>query len=133
MIHVYWLENHKRFSQRVQSIHSEMQVRGDVLCTSFFVLGELLVGPLRTGDTIAADLIERYLRSPAVTNLDLSPRAARIFAELRAHHGVKSVDALHLAVAAAAGVDVFLTNDHRLQKVLLPGISFIAALDTPLY
>lgn len=133
MVHVYWLEDHRSLSRRVQSIHAAMQIRGDVLCTSHFVLGELLVGPLRVGDVTATALIEQYFRSPAVTNLDLTSRAARIFAELRAHNGIKPVDALHLGVAAAAGVDVFLTNDHRLQKVIVPGISFIAAMDSPLF
>ena len=133
MVHAYWFEDHKKLSQRVQYIHSSMEKRGDVLCSTLFVLGELLVGPLRTGDVTAAGLIEQYFRSPAVTMLSFTPRAARLFAELRAHQGLKSVDALHLATSAAAGVDIFLTNDHRLQKIVVPGISFIAAIDAPLF
>jgi predicted nucleic acid-binding protein len=133
MVHAYWLEDHKKLSQQVQLIHSRMESRGDVLCSSLLVLAELLVGPLRTGDAAAADLIEQYFRSPAVTLLSFTPRAARLFAELRARQGLKPVDALHLSLAAAAGVDIFLTNDHRLQKIIVPGISFIAAIDAPLF
>ena len=132
MVHAYWFENNKNFGGRVQGIHSAMQRRGDVLCSSLLVLGELLVGPLRTGDQPSSDLIERYFRSPAIMMLDFSPRAARIFAELRAQQQLKPVDALHLAVAASSGVDIFLTNDHRLQKAVVPGISFIVGLDAPL-
>ena len=40
--------------------------------------------------------------------------------ELRARHGVRTPDALHLAAAVASGCDVFLTNDLRLAHV--PGI-----------
>ena len=133
MIHAYWLEDHKKLSHRVQHIHQEMARCGDTLCSSLFVLGELLVGPMRTGDIAATDLIEQYFYSPAVTLLPHSSKSVRIFAQLRTQQGVKSLDAIHLAMAAAAGVDLFLTNDHRLQKLVVPGISFIASLDTNLF
>ncbi|HEY7838794.1 MAG TPA: hypothetical protein VIC54_09360 [Terriglobales bacterium] len=42
-------------------------------------------------------------------------------------------DALHLAIAATAGVNLFLTNDRRLHRLKVPGIDFIAGLDTNLY
>jgi predicted nucleic acid-binding protein len=60
-------------------------------------------------------------------------QAASVFAQLRAQSGVKALDALHLAVAATAGVDLFLTNDRRLQKLVVPGIQFITSLDTDLF
>ena len=37
---------------------------------------------------------------------------------------------LHLACAAEARVDLFLTHDKRLAKKIIPGIQFIATLDT---
>jgi len=42
-------------------------------------------------------------------------------------------DALHLAIAATAGVNLSLTNDRRLHRLKIPGIDFIAGLDTNLY
>jgi predicted nucleic acid-binding protein len=133
MIHAYWLEDHRKLSHRIQKIHDTMVQRGDILCSSLFVLGELLVGPLRTLDLASADLIEQYFRSDAITLLPYTPQAVRTFAVLRAQHGVNSLDALHLAAAATAGVDLFLTNDRRLHKLIVPGISFIASLDTELF
>lgn len=133
MIFAYWLEGHQRYKSRIDTIHSQMIRRGDVLCSSTLVLAELLVGPLRTGDASAADGIERYFRSPEVTMLEFAPRTARVFAQLRAAEGLKPVDSFHLAVAASAGVDIFLTNDRRLHKVIVPGISFIGALEDPLF
>ena len=133
MIFAYWFEDHKKLSRRVEQIHEHMQRRGDVLCSSLFVLNEVLVGPMRTNDLAAADLIEQYFHSSAITLLPYPSRAVRIFAGLRAQQGIKSLDALHLATAAAAGIDLFLTNDHRLQKVAVHGISFIAALDSDLF
>jgi len=41
-------------------------------------------------------------------------------------------DAVHLACAASAGMDLFLTGDGDLQKLYVPGIQFIADYDNPL-
>lgn len=133
MIHAYWFEDHAKLSDRVQQIYEAMLQRGDILCSSSFVLGEVLVGPLKTQDPAAADLIQQFFESKEVTLLPFQPEAARIFAELRAYQGLKSLDALHLAVASSAGVDLFLTYDRRLNKLTVPGIKFIASLDTDLF
>jgi len=107
--------------------------RSDILCGSLFVLGELLVGPLKTCDTAAASGIQQFFDSDAVSMLSYTHQSARRFAELRANHGVKALDALHLSIAATAGVDLFLTHDRRLHKVVAPGLPFIAGLETDLF
>jgi predicted nucleic acid-binding protein len=38
-------------------------------------------------------------------------------------------DAIQLACAAAAGIDLFITNDDRLSKFHVQGIHFITGLD----
>jgi predicted nucleic acid-binding protein len=53
-----------------------------------------------------------------------------MFAEIRGRAGIISGDAIHLACAAEARVDLFLTHDKRLAKKIVPGIQFIATLDT---
>lgn len=133
MIHAYWLENHPKYGNRIKQIHDSMLQRGDTLCSSAFVLGEVLVGPLKTQALAAADLIQQFFESEQVMLLPFQPKAARTFAELRANHGLKSLDALHLAVAASAGVDLFLTYDRRLNKLVVPGINFIVSIDTDLF
>lgn len=133
MIHAYWFEDHKNLSDRVLQIHDTMLQRDDTLCSSIFVLSELLVGPLKTQDVAAADLIEQYFRSDAITLLPYTQQAVRLFARLRAQYSVKALDALHLTIAANAGVDLFLTHDRRLHKLLVPGLPFIASLETDLF
>jgi hypothetical protein len=44
--------------------------------------------------------------------------------------GTSPADAIHLASAAQAGTDLFLTNDKSLVGKIVPGIQFIAMLDT---
>lgn len=133
MIHAYWFEDNDALSLRVQDIYSTMQQRGDLLCSSVFVLSELLVGPLKEHNFAAADAIEQFFDSDAVSMIPYARRSVRTFAELRANHGVKALDALHLAIAASSGVDLFLTHDRRLHKLILPGLPFIASLDTDLF
>jgi predicted nucleic acid-binding protein len=133
MIHAYWFEDNDVLSLRVQQIYSMMQKRGDLLCSSVFVLSELLVGPLKDQNLEAIEAIEQFFDSDAITMLPYARQSARAFAELRANHGVKSLDALHLAIAASSGVDLFLTHDRRLHKLILPGLPFIASLDTDLF
>lgn len=133
MVFAYWFEDHATWGPRVERLLTKMERRGDVLCSSTMVLGELLVGPLKTGNQIAADSIERYFQSGAVHLLPYPQKVARTFAELRAEQGVKPLDALHLATAAASGVDAFVTNDRRLKNVVVPGISFIAMIESELF
>jgi predicted nucleic acid-binding protein len=133
MIHAYWFEDNDALSQRVQHIYSIMQKRGDLLCGSDIVLSELLVGPLKKQNLAAADAIEQFFDSDTIILLPYGRRSVRVFAQLRAYQGVKSLDALHLAIAASAGVDLFLTHDRRLHKLIVPGLPFIASLDTDLF
>jgi predicted nucleic acid-binding protein len=46
---------------------------------------------------------------------------------------VKALDAVHLSIAATSGVELFLTHDRRLHKVVVPGLPFIAGLETDLF
>ena len=133
MLYAYWLEGNGKYGNRVQQIHQTMLQRSDALCSSLFVLGELLVGPVKANDAAAATAIQQFFDSDAVTMLPYTSQAVRLFAELRAHHGVKALDALHLAIAATSGVDLFLTHDRRLHKVVVPGLPFIAGLETDLF
>lgn len=133
MLYAYWMEGNSRFGHRVQQIRETMLQRSDVLCSSLFVLGELLVGPLKTRDTDSVSRIENFFDSTAVSMLPYAAQSVRIFAELRASQGIKALDALHLSICATAGVDLFLTHDRRLHKVVVPGLPFVADLDTDLF
>lgn len=133
MLYAYWLEGNNKLSRRVEQIYRTMLQRSDALCSSLFVLGELMVGPVKANDPAAAAAIQQFFDSDGVTMLTYTAQTIRLFAELRANHGVKALDALHLSVAATSGVDLFLTHDRRLQKVVVPGLPFIAGLETDLF
>ncbi len=127
-VFIYLFEDYEPFSSMVDACWRRMVQRGDRLVTSAMTLGELLVKPTRVG---AASLIEQYdraIRSRAqVVNFDSA--VAWRYASLRATHRIRNADAIQLACAAHFGVDLFITNDHQLHRLNVPGIGFIAPLD----
>ncbi|MGH9527965.1 MAG: hypothetical protein ACRD2F_14900, partial [Terriglobales bacterium] len=60
-----------------------MQRRGDRLCTGAPAVGEALAGPVRSGDTAAADRVRMFFLRPEVSVLPFTMRAAERFAWVR--------------------------------------------------
>lgn len=133
MLFVYLLEDHPEHAARVDCISEAMDKRRDTLCTSVFTLGEVLIGPLKRGESDALSRVRQALRPPRVELLPFTAATAERFARIRAENRVSPADAIHLACAAEAGVDLFLTNDRRLPGLVIPGIQFIAGMDVSLF
>lgn len=133
MLFVYWLEDHPVHAARMDRIREWMEMRGDTLCTSAFTVGEVLTGLYRSGAIEAASRIREAFRSPRIELIPFTPDTADHYAAIRGNHRVSAADAIHLASAAQAGVDLFLTNDQRLRPLAIPGIHFIAGLDVKLF
>lgn len=132
MLFVYWLESNPQYAQQVQKINKRMEQRSDKLCTSIFAVGELLAGPRKTKDTEMERAIRKYFQTSAIEVLPFDTETAELYAQIRAEHNVSPADAIHLATAAQAHADLFLTNDRRLCRLNIPGIHFIAGIDTNL-
>jgi len=130
MLFVYWLEDHPSYGERVSQILSSMQMRGDALCTSSFTLGEILVGPYKARQDEIADRVRNLFRSPEISVLPFTAETADHYGRIRAQLHVSPADAIHLACAAEANTDLFLTNDDTLKGKIIPGIAFIAGLQT---
>lgn len=125
---IYLFEGYGSFSERVRDLRRVMLARGDQLLTSTLTLGEVLVKPLEQGDE---ELARKYEEAVAVTALMLpfDAKAARVYAALRGDRSLRAPDAIQLACAAAAGVDLFITNDARLHAKHVEGIQFIVPLE----
>ena len=112
---------------QVVALLERMLDRGDELVMSSLTLGELLVKPLRDGASSVADYYESVIRSRAQV-VPFDARAARRFAEITRDRAISAPDAIQLACAAVAGTDLFITNDERLSRKVIPSIQFIQAL-----
>ena len=126
---IYLIEDTGPRGARVSGIIERMSQRGDALLTSTLTLAEVLVKPLALGDILWAEKYERLLGAPGVTLVSFDRACARIFAQLRQDKTVKAPDAIQLSCAASAKCDLFITNDERLSRKLVPGIHFITSLD----
>ena len=125
---IYLFENRGPRSRRVAELRERMLERNDQLCTSTLTLGEVLVKPLEKSDEALRRRYEEAL-SQAVLLIPFDKAAAVTYAAIRRGRGIRPPDAIQLACAAQARVDLFLTNDDRLSRCRVPGVQFISSLD----
>ena len=126
---VYLLEDKGELTERVVSLRERMIERNDELLTSTLTLGEILVRPLEAGDETLARRYEQAITA-AATVIPFDPPAAYAFATVRRDRTIRPPDAIQLACASVAGVDMFITNDRRLNRKVVPGVHFIQSLAT---
>jgi predicted nucleic acid-binding protein len=115
---IYFVERNPVYVDRVREVVRRIAAGTIIGHTSVITLTEVLVQPLRQGNALLAQRYCRFLTRSR--NLVLDPihgSIAERAAELRARHGLRTPDALHLATALSSNCTVFLTNDIRLQRV----------------
>ena len=108
---IYWVEASSPLAQAAKSWVARQ--RDARLCVSPLVRLEVLVKPTRVGDAALVQVYEKVL-----SDQDWLPMGDDIYARaltLRAQHGLKTPDALHLATALHHGCTEFWTNDDRLK------------------
>ena len=121
---VYLLEDKGELTEQVVALRGRMVERSDELLTSTLTLGEILVRPVEAGDETLARRYEQSITA-AATVLPFDRAAAAAFAGIRRDRSIAPPDAIQLACASVAGVDMFITNDLRLSRQVVPGIHFI--------
>jgi len=125
---IYLFEGSSVFSTEVSELRRRMLARRDQLLTSAITLGEILVKPMERGDSASAAYYQKVITTTAIV-IPFEEKAAVIYAGLRADHSLRAPDAIQLSCAASARVDLFVTNDMRLQSKQVAGIQFIVSLD----
>lgn len=124
---IYLIEDHGELSERVAKLRKRMIERNDDLYTSTLTLGEILVKPLEAQDEVLARRYEASLRQGAEI-IPFDVEAARLYARIRNDRTIRPSDAIQLACAAQARVDLFITNDERLSMKSIPRIQFVSSL-----
>lgn len=125
---IYLFEDYGMLSKAVAQLRSKMLARGDQLLTSTFTLGEILVKPTEGNDFELCRKYEHAI-STAATLIPFDARAAKVYAGLRSVRSLRAPDAIQLACASNANVDLFIPNDERLHGKHVDGIQFVVALD----
>lgn len=124
---IYLIEDYGDLSNRVAALRKRMIERNDELYTSALTLGEILVKPTEAGNELLCRRYETVLRQGA-TIVSLDVEAARLYAGIRKDRTIRPPDAIQLACAAQARVDLFITNDDRLSMKSIARIQFVTSL-----
>jgi predicted nucleic acid-binding protein len=132
MLIIYLLEGNPAYRRRADDLLARARRRGDALFTSCLALGEMMAGAEKSPHPEKASAIQDVLTELGFSFLPFDRGAVAPFGKLRAREKLKIADAIHLACAASAGIDLFLTGDKQLLKLDVPGIQFIADFNTPI-
>ena len=106
-----------------------MRTRGDRLFTSCLTVGEILVKPVSCNHKEVTDRYAGFFSRSGIRVLPFDLQAASRYAHIRQDRTIRRSDAIQLATAASAGIDLFITNDERLSRVVVAGISFVSSLN----
>jgi uncharacterized protein len=109
---IYLVENHPRWGERTAGAIAKAEAAR--FSISSLVKCECLVGPMKRGDPVLEHAYSQLFDQFALMSMPdpVYLQAAR----LRAHFGLKTPDALHLACAQHHGCDALWTNDDRLAQ-----------------
>lgn len=115
---IYFIEQNTAYLELVRTFFQAMN-RGEFqVVTSTLTLTEVLVQPLRVGNTALANEYRNIiLDQENLTVLPISTEIAEIAAQLRANRNFRTPDAIQIATSLQAGATYFLTNDARLTDV----------------
>ena len=125
---IYLIEDQGERGERTTRLAERMIERGDELCTSTLTLGEILIKPLERHDQSMREKYEELLATRALL-IPFDKGAAALYAQIRQDRTIRPPDAIQLSCAAAARVDLFITNDDRLRRKAVPGLQFISSLE----
>ena len=115
---IYQIEANAVFSDAAAQVLDQLRQATATGVVSILAILELQVRPLQLGRRGLAGRYEAIVRSiPNLTVVDIDARVARSAARLKATHGVRTVDALHIASCLLHGATAFVTNDARLRRV----------------
>lgn len=118
---IYFMEEHPTYSKVVDPFFEAIERGEFTVSTSMITLLEVLVRPIRSGDT---KLVQKYrdilFNMDGLSIVPLDQPIAEEAARLRAFHNIRTPDSIQMATAIIGGATFFLTNDTRLPS--LPGL-----------
>jgi predicted nucleic acid-binding protein len=92
-----------------------------------------MAGAERFDQPLKAAAVRETLEEVGFRFLPFDADAMRPFSLLRGREKLKVADAVHLACAASAGIDLYLTGDTQLFRLDVPGIQFIADFNSSIF
>lgn len=112
MVFVYLLEQNPTYIAMAETIFAEVEAGRLEALTTVLTLAEVLTGPAQAQDVEAMHDYELYLTSfPHLKIVEVERQHASTIAQVRAATGLRTPDAIQIAVATVAGADAIIGND----------------------
>ncbi len=129
---IYFVERHPTyFPQLIQHLLDATGNARVTCVTSDLVRLEARLLPMRQNENKLLALYDEFFDASDTTGMAFNKTVFDAATQLRAQHGLKTPDALHLAAALNAGCDEFWTNDQRLANAAQDRIRIVTFESTP--
>jgi predicted nucleic acid-binding protein len=115
MILIYCLDHTGPLQLRAANRLATLRSAGDEVAVSDLTRLECRVAPIRAGDTALLATFDAFFSRGDLRRVPLTTAVYDRATLIRAQHGFKTLDAIHLAAAVEHHCDAFLTNDIRLH------------------
>ncbi len=121
---IYLIEQNPIYLEMVRSFFRAMSQGEFRVVTSIVTLVEVLVYPLRAGNTeLAQQYRDILFNQENLVTVLVSPEIAELASQLRAVHNLRTPDAIQIATAIQEEASFFFTNDGRLSP--LPNLEIL--------
>ena len=127
-VFIYSVEKHPEYSALLRPLWQALQAGKIEVVTSELTLMEVLVLPLKQGNTSLVADYERFFELSGLRLLPIDRPVLREAARLRASHPpLHTPDALHIASAILSGSSVLLTNDKDFRTFSPVSVGFLSS------
>jgi len=123
---IYFLERHPRYYQQAKHVFQQIENGYITAACSALIFTELLVPLYQSENNAQADkLIHTLTNFPNLKIIPVSDSISIKAAQIRAIHGLRTPDAIHLASAVYAKTNGFITNDKNLIKAATSAVDVL--------
>lgn len=120
---IYFIERHSTYHNLVLPFFEALAKGEFSAVTSTITITEVLVHPLKNGNAaLIEEFRKMFLNTDHFKTIAVTPDIAETAAGLRASHGIRTPDAIHVATAIHCNADILLTNDIQLGSLPKPEV-----------
>lgn len=115
---IYFVERHTDYFAKMFRIVDLIEAQPLQAFTSVLTLTEIMVQPLRMGNTnLAQDYLDILVSRDDYTLVSITAEIAITAGAIRARYSLRTPDAIHVATAIETDCDTILTNDAAMKRV----------------
>lgn len=129
---IYYIEKHPTYITTMDALIKQVEQHSLEMISATLTLTEVLVHPLKQGNTgLAQQYRQMLLHNADLRLVPLTSATAERAAHLRAAYNLKTPDALQMATALETASDAFLSNDRGLLRVTEIRVLLVDDLEVP--